>query len=522
MVNLTLRRSPLALVILDGFGSSEKVEGNAVKLASTPFLDQYREKYRHTLIEAAGERAGLGRGLFGNSEVGHMNIGAGRVVPLDSARIDEAIASGKFFENPALTAAVDAGKNTALHLMGLVSAGGVHSTTEHLHALLELAARRGVERVFVHAFTDGRDAPPNAGKGYVGELILKMREMGLGRIATISGRYYAMDRNNRWERVERTYNAMTQGKGRRATDPIAAIEAAYEHGQTDEFIEPIVIVNPDGAPVATVQSGDSCIFFNFRADRARQLTRAFTGLNFASAPADGFARERIRDLQFATFTQYDRAVNSSIVFPPVTLKHTLAEVFAAHGIRNLRIAETEKYAHVTYFFNGGIEQEFPGESRLLVPSPNVATYDLRPEMSAFRMTDKICRALDENAADVYIINFANCDMVGHTGNLNAAVEAVEAVDTCLGWVVGTIERLRGAAIITADHGNCEQMIDPETGAPHTAHTSNPVPFILCDAQFKGRLRDGGALEDIAPTMLDWLGVEKPAEMTGRTLLTPEG
>ncbi len=529
MANSTQRNSPLALIILDGFGHCEKVEGNAIKLAQrmakTPFLDQFTEKYPNTLIEAAGERTGLARDQFGNSEVGHMNIGAGRVVPLDSARIDEAISSGKFFENPALVAAVDAGKNTALHLMGLVSAGGVHSTTSHLHALLEMAARRGVERVFVHVFTDGRDTPPNAGKGYVAELILKMRALGIGRIATISGRYYAMDRNQRWERIELAYNAITRGTGTQATDPIAAIEAAYARGITDEFIEPTVIVNEDGSPVAAAQSGDSCIFFNFRADRARQLTRAFTGLNFAnsssaSSSPEGFERERIQDLQFATFTQYDRAINSSIVFPPVELKNTLAEVFAALGIRNLRIAESEKYAHVTYFFNGGIEQEFPGESRLLISSPDVATYDVRPEMSALRMTDKICRALDENAADVYIINFANCDMVGHTGNLKAAIEAVEVVDTCLGWVAGTIKRLKGAAIITADHGNCEQMIDPDTGAPHTAHTDNPVPFILCDPQFKGALREDGALEDIAPTLLDMLSIEKPAEMTGRTLLIP--
>lgn len=516
-MNSDPRKRPLALIILDGFGhteESEKSEGNAIRLANTPFLDQYIEKYRHTLLEASGERAGLPRKQFGNSEVGHMNIGAGRVVPLDVSRIDDAIAGGKFFENPALAAAVEAGKRSALHLIGLVSAGGVHSMNTHLDALLELAARRGVERVFVHVITDGRDTAPNDGKGYVAALILKMIELGLGRIATVSGRYYAMDRNSRWDRVERCYNAMTKGDGIRASNPIAAIEASYENGVTDEFIEPAVMVNEDGSPVATIQSGDSCIFFNFRADRARQLTRAFTGLNF-----DYFERERIQDLHFATFTQYDRAINSSIVFPPVALKHTLAEVFAANNITNLRIAESEKYPHVTYFFNGGIEQEYPGESRLLVPSPNVATYDLKPEMSAFPMTNKICRALDDAAADVYIINFANCDMVGHTGNLPAAIEAVEAVDTCLGWVVGTLKRLKGAAIITADHGNCEQMIDPETGAPHTAHTNNPVPFILCDPHFKGRLREGGALEDIAPTVLDWLGIEKPIEMTGRSLLS---
>lgn len=513
MANLMLRRRPLALVILDGFGHSDKTEGNAIKLARTPFLDQYLKKYPNTLVEASGERVGMPRNQSGSSEIGHMNIGAGRIVPLDITRIDEAIASGKFFDNPALVAAVDAGKKTALHLIGLLSDGGVHSTNSHLYALLELAAQRGVERVFVHAITDGRDTLPNSGKGYVGGLLLKMRKLGLGRIATISGRYYAMDRDRRWERVKLAYDAMAAGQGVQTSDPLAAIKASYENGLTDEFILPTVIVTDDGAAVGTVQPGDSCIFFNFRADRARQLTRAFTGLNFCD-----FERERIQDLHFATFTQYDRAINSSIVFPPVALNHTLADVMATNDISNLRIAETEKYAHVTYFFNGGIEQEYPGESRILIPSPDVATYDQKPEMSLSRLTDKVCRALDDNETDVYIINFANCDIVGHTGNLKAAIEAVEAVDTCLGWVVGTIERLKGVAIITADHGNCEQMIDPESGAPHTAHTNNPVPFILCDSQFKGRLRQDGALEDIAPTMLDLFDVEKPLEMTGRSLL----
>lgn len=518
MANLTLRKRPLALIILDGFGHSDRTEANAIKLARTPFLDQYFQKYPHTLIEASGERAGLRRDQSGSSEVGHMNIGSGRIVPVDSARIDEAIASGSFFDNPTLIAAVDAGKHSALHLIGLLSDGGVHSMNSHLHALLEMAARRGVERVFVHVITDGRDTPASSGKTYVAALIRKMRELGLGRIATISGRYYAMDRDNRWDRIKLAYDAMTAGQGSQATDPLSALAASYERGLTDEFIEPAVMIGENGLPVATIQPGDSCIFFNFRADRARQLTRAFTGLNFAKSATEGFERERIQDLNFATFTQYDRAVNLSIVFPPIKLKNTLAEVFANHGVSNLRLAETEKYAHVTYFFNGGIEQEYPGESRILVPSPDVATYDQKPEMSAFRLTDKICRALDDGDTDVYIINFANCDMVGHTGNLNAAVEAVEAVDTCLGWVVGTIERLKGVAIITADHGNCEQMSATETDIPHTAHTNHPVPFVLCDPQFKGHLRDSGSLEDIAPTLLDLLGINKPNEMTGRSLL----
>jgi 2,3-bisphosphoglycerate-independent phosphoglycerate mutase len=513
MANTTLKKRPLALIILDGFGYSANPEGNAVAQANTPFLDQYFAKYQHTLIQGSGERVGLPCGLMGNSEVGHLNMGAGRIVQMDITRIDEAIQTGKFFENPTLVAAVDAGKNTALHLMGLVSDGGVHSSNEHLYALLRMAAQRGVERVFVHCFTDGRDTPPNSGQRYVTELTDKMREYGVGRVASVVGRYYAMDRDNRWERVKRAYDLLTEGEGKPFTDPIAGIEASYAAGVTDEFIEPIIVTHADGAPVATVRAGDSVIFFNFRADRARQITRAFTGLNF-----DGFERELIPNLHYATFTQYDRSFTTPISFPPVALENILVEVFARMGVNNVRIAETEKYAHVTYFFNGGVEQEFPHESRILIPSPKVATYDLKPEMSAFQVTDKICRAVDEGETDVFIINFANADMVGHTGNLPAAIKAVEAIDTCLGWVIGSFERVGGAAIITADHGNCEQMIDPETGGPHTAHTSNPVPFILCDADFTGTLREGGALEDIAPTMLELLGLEQPKDMTGRSLL----
>jgi 2,3-bisphosphoglycerate-independent phosphoglycerate mutase len=513
MANTNLKRRPVALIILSGFGWSPLIEGNAIAQAVTPFLDKYFSQYEHTLLEASGERVGLPMNQAGNSEVSHLVIGTGRVSPMDITRIDAAIRTGKFFENPTLTAAIDAGKEMALHLMGLLSDGGVHSMNSHLYALLQMAAGHGVEQVFVHVFTDGRDTPPNSGKRYVQELLQKMREIGIGRIATITGRFYAMDRDNRWERIKRAYGAIAKGDGRKTTDPVAAIETSYENGVTDEFIEPIVVAHKDGTPVATVKDGDSVIFFNFRADRARQLTRAFTGLNFNS-----FERERIQNLHFATFTQYDRAINTSIVFPPIAPANTLGSVFARRGIKNLRIGETEKYAHVTYFFNGGIEQEFPHERRILVPSPQVATYDLKPEMSAFKVTDKILRALDEGDTDVYIINFANADMAGHTGNLKAAIEAVENLDTCLGWVIGTIERVKGVAIITADNGNCEQMIDPQTGGPHTAHTTNPVPFILCDHEFKGSLRDGGSLEDIAPTMLELLGVEEPEEMTGRSLL----
>ena len=513
MLKTNLRKRPTALLLLSGFGWSRDERHNAIAQANTPFLNKYFSRYKHTLLEASGERVGLPDYQAGNSEVSHLIIGSGQTVPLDITRIDEAIETEKFFENPALIAAIDAARHASLHLMGLVSDGGVHSMNTHLYALLRMAARRGVERVFVHAFTDGRDTAPTSAKSYITELMSKMRELGVGRIASICGRYYAMDRDNRWDRIERAYRLITAGEGVKAVDPIAAIETSIEHGITDEFIEPVVITHEDGAPIATVKPGDSVIYFNFRADRARQLTRAFTGLHF-----DRFDRERIQELHFATFTQYDRAITTPIVFPPIALKSTLAEVFAVQGISNLRIAESERYAHVTYFFNGGIEKEYPGESRILVPSPQVATYDQRPEMSAFRVTDKVCRALDAGEADVYIINFANGDMVGHTGNLPAAVEAVEAVDTCLGWVIGTIERIKGAAIITADHGNCEQMADPDTGGAHTAHTSNPVPFLLCDPEFKGELREGGSLEDVAPTMLELLDIEKPVEMTGRSLL----
>ncbi|MCG3161849.1 MAG: 2,3-bisphosphoglycerate-independent phosphoglycerate mutase [Acidobacteria bacterium] len=513
MANAKLKKRPVALIILSGFGWSPLVEGNAIANAYTPFLDKYLSGYKHTLLEASGERVGLPMGQAGNSEISHMIIGTGQVAPLTITRVDEAIATGKFYENPSLTAAIDAGRTAALHLMGLVSDGGVHSRNAHLYALLRMAAERGVQRVFVHAFTDGRDTPPKSGKRYVEDLIGRMREYGVGRIATIMGRYYAMDRDNRWERVKRAYDAIANGEGRKCADPVAAIETSYDDGVTDEFIEPVVLAGKDGAPVATVQSGDSVIFFNLRADRARQLTRAFTGLNF-----DGFDRERIQNLHFATFTQYDRSINTSIFFPPIAPARPLASVFAEHEVSNLRVAETEKYAHVTYFFNGGVEKEFPSESRILVPSPQAQTYNQKPEMSAFKVTDKILRAIDDGETDVYIINLANADMVGHTGDLKAAIEAVESLDTCLGWIVGSIERVKGAAIITSDNGNCEQMIDPVAGGPHTAHTVNPVPFILCDAEFKGTLREGGSLEDIAPTMLELLGVEKPPEMTGRSLL----
>jgi 2,3-bisphosphoglycerate-independent phosphoglycerate mutase len=513
MTGSSLKKHPVALIILSGFGYSAQTAGNAIALARAPFLTQYLTRYPHTRLAASGERVGLPAGQAGNSEVSHLIMGAGRTEPMEITRIDEAIAEGTFFENPALIAAIDPGKETALHLMGLLSDGGVHSSNTHLNALLNMAAARGVRRVFIHVFTDGRDTAPNSGTEFVAELSERMRQIGVGRVATVMGRYFAMDRDGRWERIKRAYDALTRGEGRKFPDPLSAIEAAYEDGVTDEFIEPAVITQAANEPIATIRAGDSVIFFNFRADRARQLTRAFTGLNF-----DGFERERIPNLHFATFTQYDRSFNTPIVFAPRHQPDTLAEIFAARGVSNLRVAESEKFAHVTWFFNGGHEHEMPYEDRIMVPSPQVTSYDQKPEMAAFRVTDKICRALDDNIHDVYIINFANGDLVSHSGNLKATIEAVEAVDTCLGWVVGSLERARGVALVTADHGNCEQMIDPETGAPHTAHTTNPVPLILCDPEFKGTLREGGSLEDIAPTMLELLGLDKPEAMTGQSLM----
>ncbi|HEY7182518.1 MAG TPA: 2,3-bisphosphoglycerate-independent phosphoglycerate mutase [Blastocatellia bacterium] len=518
MANAKLKKRPVALIILSGFGWSPLVDGNAVAQAYTPFLDKYLSAYKHTRLEASGERVGLPFGQAGNSEINHTIIGTGQVAPMTITRVDEAIATGGFFRNPTLISAIDAARDSTLHLMGLLSDGGVHSRSAHLYALLKMAADRGVRRVFVHAFTDGRDTPPKSGQRYVEELMAKMREVGVGRIATITGRYYAMDRDNRWDRVKRAYDAIARGEGRKFAYPGAAIEASYDGGLTDEFIEPAVIAEKNGAPLAMTQSGDSVIFFNLRADRARQLTRAFTGLNF-----DSFERERIQNLHFATFTQYDRSINTSIVFPPPPFASArpLAALFAEHGVANLRVAETERYAHVTYFFNGGVEKEFPCESRILMPSQQglrATAYDSKPEMSAFKITDKVLRAIDDGETDVYVVDFANADLVGHTGNLKASIEAVESLDICLGWLIGTIERVSGAAIITSDNGNCEQMVDPATGGPHTAHTTNPVPFILCDPKFEGTLREGGALEDVAPTVLELLGIEKPPEMTGRSLL----
>ncbi len=512
---MTSKKGPLALIIIDGWGYTPESEGNAIALAATPFYDELLEKYPRTLLEASGTRVGLPAGIMGNSEVGHLNMGSGRVVRMDLSRIDHDIETGEFFRNEVLVKAMDTAKSRgkSLHLMGLVSDGQVHSSQEHLYALLRMAKERGLQRVYVHCFLDGRDTPPASAYGYVEALQVKCSETGCGRIASVVGRYYAMDRDKRWERTKRAYNLLVKAEGERVIDPVEAIKRSYERGVTDEFIEPIVVERETGEPVAVIEDEDSVIFFNFRPDRARQITRALTEPGFG-----GFPTPQRPTVEFACFTRYDETFQLPVAFGPQEHHNVLAEVFGNVGVRNLRLAETEKYAHVTYFFNGGVEKEYRCERRLLVPSQKIATYDLAPEMSAFKVTDRVLRAIDEGETDVFIINFANPDMVGHTGKLDKTIEAVQYVDTCLGWITKGIRRARGQTLITADHGNCEQMIDLTTGQPHTAHTSNPVPFHLIDETAVGlKLREGAALEDVAPTILGLLGLEKPAEMTGRDL-----
>jgi 2,3-bisphosphoglycerate-independent phosphoglycerate mutase len=506
---------PLALIILDGFGYRAEREGNAIALARMPYYHELLEKYPHTLIEASGECVGLPAGVMGNSNVGHLCMGAGRIVLTDIERINQAIKTGEFFHNLALSAAMEnaAKHDRALHIMGLVSDGLVHSSQEHAYALLRMAKDREVRRVFVHCFLDGRDTPPSSAEKYVAAMQDQCRAIGIGEIATVVGRYYVMDRDKHWERIERAYKLLVNGEGQRSRDLLAAIRQSYERDVTDEFVEPIVVTREDGEPVATIHDGDSVIFFNFRADRARQITAALAVPGF-----DGFPAPQRPHVYFVCFAAYDKNYPLPVAFPPAHPRNVLAEVFAGLGVRNYRLAETEKYAHVTYFFNGGVEQEFPFEKRLLVPSPRIATYDLMPEMSAFKITDKLLRAIEEGNTDVFIVNFANADMVGHTGMLDKTIEACQYVDTCLGWITKAMRTARGATLITADHGNAEQMLDLKTGQPHTAHTSNPVPFHLIGEDSVGiKLREGGALQDVAPTMLGLLGIEKPSEMTGRDL-----
>ena len=512
---MTKKRGPLALIVIDGWGHSLAREGNAIALAATPFYDELCEKYPSTLLEAHGSRVGLPAGVMGNSEVGHLNIGSGRVIRMDVSLVDHEIETGEFFQNVVLANAMEKARHPerALHLMGLLSDGQVHSSLTHLSALLQMAKQHGVERVFIHGFLDGRDTPPTSGVQYVASLQRKMAEIGCGEIANVIGRYYAMDRDKRWERTQRAYDLLVKAIGFRATDPITAINESYARGVTDEFVEPVSIVRQDGSPIATIKDGDSVIFFNFRPDRARQLTRALTVEGFNEFPVEDRPR-----VEYVCFTMYDNSFNLPVAFPPRHHQNVLAEAWGRSCIRNYRLAETEKYAHVTYFFNGGVEKEYPCEQRLLVPSPKIATYDLQPEMSAFKVTDKVLRGVDEGETDVFVINFANPDMVGHTGKLDKTIEACQYVDSCLGWITKRIREARGITLITADHGNAEQMIDPISGGPHTAHTTNPVPFHLIDEDSIGmKLRGGGALEDVAPTLLALLGEEKPLEMTGRDL-----
>lgn len=510
-----MSKKPVMLMILDGFGIAEKSEGNAVALANKPNFDRLVKEYPHTQLQASGMAVGLPEGQMGNSEVGHLNIGSGRIVYQELTRITKAIEDGDFFENEALMKAMKNAKenNASLHLMGLLSDGGVHSHIGHLKGLLEFAKKEGLQKVYVHAFMDGRDVPPSSGKDFIVKAEEMMKEVGVGQIATVSGRYYAMDRDNRWERVQLAYNAIVLGEGEKASSAVEAIENSYHDEKTDEFVIPCVI-EEDGHPTATIKNGDSVVFFNFRPDRARELTRAINDKEFA-----GFKRETL-NLTFVTMTQYDKTLEGvNIAFKPQTLVNTLGEYVSSKGLKQLRIAETEKYAHVTFFFNGGVEKENPGEERKVIPSPKVATYDLKPEMSAYEVTDELLDRLDQDKYDMIILNFANPDMVGHTGVVKAAVKAIEAVDECLGKIVDKVLEKDGTVFITADHGNAETEIDFSTGNPFTAHTTNPVPFVWVSNNINGRTLKSGKLADIAPTMLNVMNLEVPKEMTGECLIT---
>ncbi|MCI6952024.1 MAG: 2,3-bisphosphoglycerate-independent phosphoglycerate mutase [Clostridium sp.] len=507
-----------ALLILDGFGYRKEKEGNAIKTDGVANIKALWDSYPHTLLQASGMDVGLPAGQMGNSEVGHLNIGAGRIVYQEFTRISKSIDDGEFFQNPAFLGAVENCKkhDSALHLMGLCSDGGVHSHLTHLYALLKLAKDHGLEKVYVHCFMDGRDVPPTSGKGYVEQVDAKLKELGVGRIATVMGRYYAMDRDNRFERVEKAYAALTYGEGLTASSAAEAMQQSYDAGVTDEFVVPTVVLT-DGKPTATIQAQDSVIFYNFRPDRAREISRAYIFEDF-----DGFERKNgFFPLYYVSMTQYDKTFEGhlQIAFKPQSMHNTLGEYLAKMGKTQLRIAETEKYAHVTFFFNGGVEAPNEGEDRALIASPKVATYDLKPEMSAYEVTDEAVRRIESGKYDVMILNFANCDMVGHTGVMDAAVAAVHAVDSCVRMVVEAIQKTGGRCIITADHGNAEYMWDEKAQVPFTAHTTNPVPCILVDDSRKSvELREGGRLCDLAPTLLDLMELPVPQEMTGKTLI----
>ena len=508
-----MEKKPVMLMILDGFGINENTDGNAVKLAKTPNIDKLMKKYQTTEIYTSGLKVGLPEGQMGNSEVGHTNIGAGRIVYQDLTKITKSIEDGDFFTIPEFTEAIENCKkyNSKLHILGLLSDGGVHSHIRHLFGLLEMAKRRDFEDVYVHCFLDGRDTPPASAEGYIVQLEEKMRQKNLGKIASISGRYYAMDRDKRWDRVKKCYDALVNGEGEKATSATIAIEDSYQKEVFDEFVVPTVICNGEN-PIATIENHDSVIFFNFRPDRAREITRTIVDKDF-----NEFETKKL-DTYFVCFTNYDETMpNVKIAFKKEPLVNTLGEVLANNGLTQLRIAETEKYAHVTFFFNGGEEKQYKGEDRILVPSPKVATYDLQPEMSAYEVTDNVIKAIDSDKYNVIILNYANPDMVGHTGSLPAAIKAIETIDECVGKVVETMLKHDGTMLITADHGNSEQMIDYKTGEPHTAHTTNPVPLILVTENNELKIKSG-KLADLAPTILELLNIEKPKEMTGESIL----
>jgi 2,3-bisphosphoglycerate-independent phosphoglycerate mutase len=506
------RPKPLVLTILDGWGFSPAVAGNAIAAARKPTYDRLLREYPNTLIHTSGPYVGLPEGQMGNSEVGHLNIGAGRVIHMDMTRIELMIESGELFRNPVLLDSMRHARARRLHFLGLCSQGGVHSQLTHLYALLRMARQEGVADVCVQCFMDGRDTPPDSGAAYLAEIQQQFREVGVGRIASVSGRYYAMDRDRRWERIERAFGAMVLGNGVKAADPIAAVRRSYEKGVTDEFIEPVTIVDERGDPVGLIRDEDAVIFFNFRADRAREMTMALTD-PLLERPSRALAP---KNLHFTTMTQYDKTFRLPYVLPPEHPDNILANVLAKLDWKNLRVAETEKYAHVTYFFNGGNETPYPGEEREMVPSPKVATYDLKPEMSAGGVMEVVVKAIEQGDFDLIVMNFANADMVGHSGKMDPTTRAVEAVDGCLGGIYQALKRKAGAWIITADHGNAETMIDPVGGGPHTYHTTNPVPLVVVDENRRA-LRPNGALQDIAPTILGVLGVEQPQEMKGRDL-----
>ena len=507
-----MKKKPVMLMILDGWGIAKPSSTNAVTCARTPHLDYLFNRYPHGRLNASGEAVGLPNGQMGNSEVGHMNIGAGRIIYQELTKITKAIEDGSFFANQVLIDVMDKvkAKGSKLHLLGLVSDGGVHSHQQHLYALLKMAKERGLKEVYVHAFLDGRDTPPQSAAGFLQELEDQIKAIGIGKIATVSGRYYAMDRDKRWERVTKAYDIMSRGVGAEASGAVAGVEASYAKGINDEFVVPFKVTGVDG----NVQAGDGMVCFNFRPDRAREITRAFVDADFKDIPRNAASFP----VDYVCMTSYDATIKAAVVFPPKDITDTLGEVVAKAGLKQLRIAETEKYAHVTFFFNGGKETPNPGEDRVLIPSPKVATYDLQPEMSAYLVTDKLLGILDEDKYDLIILNFANTDMVGHTGIMEAAVKAMETIDECVGSVVDKMMKLGGTVCIIADHGNLEQMEDPISHTPYTAHTTNPVPILLVGAGPDVDAAPEGKLADVAPTLLELLGLQQPAAMTGKSLL----